>query len=221
MGLKNRDGGKVTYVKIKEGKFFASSDKELANPFEQLSGVVVDTYLKDEDYNGIPNRKFYTVLEDEGERFIMGLNVESSFASTFISFLMNADLSKSINIFPKVENVIKNGKESQKRNMLISQGGKFLKAYFTKDTPNGLPAMQKVERRGGKIEWIKDELLDFYEDLIINKFKVEANKNKSGEVHAVVTEVPTKAVSTEKSTVTSTLPWEGGSADDADDDLPF
>lgn len=219
MGLKNRDGAKTNYVKIKEGKFYLSTDKELTNPFDELSGTITDTYLKDEDYNGIPSRKFYTVLEDETEKFIIGFNIESSMASTFITFLRNADLSKSLTLVPRLENIVKNGKEFQKRSILIMQGGKFLKAYFTKDNPNGLPPMQRVERRGGKIEWIKDELLDFYEDLIINRFKVEANKNK--ENSTVIKQVESsKSTSVEVVPSTAKLPWEDGPEEEGED-LPF
>lgn len=222
MGLKNRDGGKTNYVKVKDGKFYLSTDKELTAPFDELSGVITDTYLKDEEYKGIPSRKFYTVFEDEGERFIIGFNIESSFASTFISFLMNADLAQPVTIVPRVETINKNGTEVQKRSILVSQNGRFLKAYFTKDNPNGLPQMEKIERRGGKIEWNKDEMLDFYEGLILNKFKVEANKNKGAAAPAIRQEVTgDQPVSTER-TVTTKLPWsEGVGSEASDDDLPF
>lgn len=220
MGLKNRDGLKTSYVKVKDGKFYLSTDKELTAPFDELTGIMTDAFLKDEDYLGVPQRKMYIALEDADGKYLLGLNIESSMASSLIGFLANADLSREVALVPRMEKTNKNGKDIEKRTILVAQDGKFLKSKFTKENPNGLPPMQKVERRGGKIEWIKDEMLDFYEDLIINTFKVQASKNK-GSVPAVTSEngasVTTVSDSPNKG---AKLPW---SSDDDEDgeDLPF
>lgn len=217
MGLKNRDGGKTSYVKMKDGKFYLSTDKELETPFEELYGTVTDTYLKDEVYNGVPNRKVYFVIEDGVERMIIGFNVEATMTCGLIGFLKNADLTQPLSLVPKFEVIKKDGQEFKKKSVLVTQNGKFLKSFFTKENPNGLPAMQRIERRGGKVEWVKDELLDFLENIITNDFKPRVNANK-GNVSVVVQELP--PVSTEKVSTTTTLPWDSG--DEAgDEDLPF
>jgi hypothetical protein len=216
MGLKNREGGKTVYVKMKDGKFYLSTDKELETPFEEMYGTITDTYLKDEVYNGIPNRKVYFVLEDGVERMIIGFNVEATMTGGLIGFLKNADLTQPLSFVPKFEVVKKDGQEYKRKSILVTQNGKFLKSLFTKGSPNGLPPMQKIERRGGKVEWVKDEMLDFLENIITNEFKPKVNANK-GNVSVVVQELP--PASADKKSTTSTLPWDNGEADE--DDLPF
>ncbi len=216
MGLKNREGGKTVYVKMKDGKFYLSTDKELETPFEEMYGTITDVYLKDEVYNKIPNRKVYFVLEDGVERMIIGFNIEATMTCGLIGFLKNADLTQPLSFVPKFEVVKKDGQEYKRKSILVTQNGKFLKSLFTKENPNGLPAMQKIERRGGKVEWVKDEMLDFLENIITNEFKPKVNANK-GNVSVVVQELP--PVSTAKATTTSALPWDNGEADE--DDLPF
>lgn len=217
MGLKNRDGGKTSYVKMKDGKFYLSTDKDLETPFEELYGTITDVYLKDEVYNGIPNRKLYLVIEDGVERMIIGFNIEATMTCGLIGFLKNADLTQALSLVPKFEIIKKDGQEFKRKSILVTQNGTFLKSLFTKDNPNGLPAMQKIERRGGKVEWVKDEMLDFLENIVINEFKPKVNANK-GNVSVVVQEL--SPVSTDKASTTASLPWDNG-ADVGDDDLPF
>ena len=219
MGLRNGTDAKTVYVKVKNGKFYLATDKELTSPYSELFGIVTDMYLKDEEYMNISSRKFYIVLEDEGERYIIGFNIESSYTSSILTFLMNADLSKPLTLHPREKNEIgKDGKEKLRRSILISQEGKFLKAYFTRETPNGLPEMQKIERRGGKIEWNKDAVLDFYEDLILNRLrpKVEGNKAKVSSVPHVQAVSSGDSVKPEPTVKT---PWDD--EDDVTEDLPF
>lgn len=219
MGLKNRDGGKTSYIKMKDGKFYLSTDKELEHGFEEMDGTITDVYLKDEVYNGIPNRKVYFVLEDGVERMIIGFNIEATMTCNLIGFLKNADFSKPLSFVPKFEVVKKDGVEYKRKSVLVSQNGSFMKSHFTKENPNGLPAMQKIERRGGKVEWVKDEMLDFLENIITGEFKEKANANK-GNVSVITQEL--QPVSTEtKSTSRVPLPWENGSDTSDDDDLPF
>lgn len=216
MGLKNREGGKTSYVKMKEGKFYLSTDKELQTPFEELDGTITDCYLKDEVYQGIPNRKLYFVLEDGVERMIIGFNIEAMMTCNLIGFLKNADLSRPLSFVPKFEIVKKDGVDYKRSSVLVSQDGKFLKSFFTKENPNGLPPAQRVERRGGKVEWIKDEMLDFLENIVNTEFKDKVSANK-GNISVVVQELP--PVRTEsKASATTSLPWDNASDED---DLPF
>ena len=170
MGLNNREGGTVHYVKIKDGQFYLTKD-ETNTPYNQLEGVLTDMYLKDEDFQGQKVRKLYVVLQDGSEKYIVGMNLNSSYASTFLSFLMSiTDLSQTISLSPMMKTETVNGKEVDRRTIFVSQNGSKPKMYFTKDTPNGLPQMKKVRVNGTDV-WDKTEMLEFYEDLILKTIK--------------------------------------------------
>lgn len=170
MALKNRDAASVKYVKIKDGSFYLTKD-ESNTPYNELEGVLVDLFLKDEEFQNQPVRKLYVALQDGIDKYIVGMNLNSSYASTFLSFLMSiSDLSKPVALSPlmKTENV--NGKDVERRTLFVSQGNEKPKMYFTKDTPNGLPQMRKVRVNGTDV-WDKTDMLEFYENLIVNTIK--------------------------------------------------
>lgn len=170
MALKTRSDLKTTYAKIKDGKFYLSTDKENKTPFDSLEGVISDIFFKDETYEGKVIKKLYIAVADGDEKILIGFSFDSSYTTTLIGFLMNADLSKKLEISPLEKTVNVNGTDVKKRSLLVSQDGTFMKAYFTKDHPNGLPAMKKV-KFNGKDVWDKTEFLEFYEKTINETIK--------------------------------------------------
>lgn len=165
MALKNRSDQKVAYAKIKEGKFYLATDKDYKNPFDSVEGTIVDLFLKDETYEGKPNRKLYVAISDGDEKTLIGFSFDSAYTTTLISFLKNADLSKPLEISPVEKVEIVNGIEKKKRSLLVSQNGSFMKSYFTRNEPNGLPEMRKI-KFNGKDVWDKTEFLQFFENTI-------------------------------------------------------
>lgn len=208
MALKNRSDQKVAYAKIKDGKFYLATDKEYKNPFDSVEGTIVDLFIKDETYDGKTNRKLYVAVSDGTEKTLIGFSFDSSYTTTLISFLKNADLSKPIEISPTEKKEIVNGTEKVRRSLLVSQEGRFMKAYFTRNQPNGLPEMRKI-KFNGKDVWDKTEFLQFFENTI-NDLK-QSLKGGSRPEHGVIYK---NEPSVE---VEAKLPWE----EDASDDLPF
>lgn len=170
MGLKQRTAtGK--YLKLKDGKFYLSTDKENKESFAEVEGRLVDIYLKDEVYENTPQRKLYLVMNDGDENLIVNVRIDSRYATSFLQFIPNVDLQKPFSIVPvSKEEKGANGEPVTKSSLLISQFGSFVKAYFSKSTPNGLPQMKQV-KVNGKMIWDKGEMLEFYENYITNEIK--------------------------------------------------
>lgn len=169
MGL-NKKGANVKYVRLKNGKFYLSSDKELSEPFDELEGRVVDFFFRDEDYQGTVTKKLYIAIADAVDKYLLGLNFESSYTSKLLAFLKNADLTKNLSISIGTEDASFNGKDWTKTTLFVNQNGRSVSAAYTKANPNGLPEMKKV-KVGNKTVWDKSDFLDFYENLVRNVLK--------------------------------------------------
>lgn len=168
MGL-NKNQSTYQYVRIKNGKFYLSTDKECTTPYDELTGIIQNIFVKNETYEGNPVQKLVTVVESDGEKYYFSFNFESAMASTYIGFLKNADFSKPVVLRPISETVIKDNQESLRTTILVNQDGKSLKSFFTKDNPNGLPPMKQI-KLNGKMVWDKTEMLDFYKNIIKEEF---------------------------------------------------
>ena len=194
MALRNRENN-VQYLRIKDGKFFLG--KDLETPYEELEGLITSMYYKDETYEDKPQRKLILVIKDGEENYQLGLNVESSSYSSFVSFLKNVDVTKKLTLHPKIDVKRDGDKEVVRRSLLISQDGKFAKGYFTKDDNHGLPKWETVIV-GKKKVTDKSEYLDFLENFVTENF---INKIQGKEV-IIQEEVEDDAE------VSSSLPWD-------------
>jgi len=214
MALRNGTDA-AQYLRIKDGKFFLSSDKEFASPYTELEGQITGFRYRDEDYEGVPQRKLYVTIQDGDERYQLGINVESSSYSSLVNFLPNVDVSKPISFHPKEDTVNKDGKDITRRSILLSQGGKYAKGYFTKDSGNELPKWDIVTV-GKKKVTDKTKYLEYLEDFVKNK--IQPLLGEAPVAAEPRTEV--KATATKKANAKEPLPWDKDE-EVATDDLPF
>lgn len=176
MALKNRDTN-VIYLKCVEGKFYLSSDKEKKQPYDELEGIITDIGIRTDVYEGTPMKKLYLSIESDGSIYSISFNMDSSYTSTFMSFIKNADITKPLSLFPLLKEENKNGKDTKRYSILIKQDGNFMKSYFTKDDPKGLPQMKEI-KVSGKTMWDRTDMIEFYEDIINNELKPIVKGNK-------------------------------------------
>ena len=196
MGLQNKPKG--NYVRItKEGKFLLGKDTE--NVYDELTGKITNFSFKDDEFEGQKIRKLVITLEDNGDSYILSMPFDSSYSSTVVSFLKNADLTREITLVP----LVKTEGEKSSRTLLVKQGDSFMKSYYTKDQPHGQPMFKKVTKKSGKVEWDKDDFLEFRENVIMNELLTQ-----------VKNETPRKATQ-----VVSAEDIED--VEDGDGDLPF
>lgn len=169
MGLKTKVGFK--YIKLRDGKFYLSTDKENATPYDELEGRIIDIGTKVDTFEGTKIERIYVVVEsDDRELYNLSFNIDGGYASSFMSFIRNADLSQPLTLKPVVKVENKNGTDIKRLSMLIEQNGAFLKSYHTKDNPNGLPAMKQVTV-SGKTLWDKTDMIEFYKNAIATVLK--------------------------------------------------
>ena len=98
--------------------------------------------------------------------------------------------------------------EKTKRSLLVRQDDQWVKAYFTKATPNGLPAFKKITKKSGKVEWDKENFLEFLENIILNEFKPIVTNNRPSTAKEPVADEDGVVINSEEDT-------------EVNDDLPF
>jgi hypothetical protein len=125
--------------------------------YDSLSGWLTDIKTKESEYG----KSWVLVLKDEQGSYNLEMKYSSGYATSFLKAIPNADLSEVITLSPKL---IVDGDKKQSV-LFISQNGKGLKHYWTKDTPRDLPTMKKVKVRGVDT-WDDTERMDYLENYI-------------------------------------------------------
>lgn len=170
MGLKENANGNVQYVRIKDGKFYLSAD--LTKPYTELEGLLTSIRFKEDEWEGNKIRKCNFGLTDTetGITYVVGLSVDSSYFSSLVGFLKNADLKEVMSFHPKVNKYKKeDGKEAERRSIMVSQDGIFMKNFYNKESGNKLPEFKKV-KVSGKTVYDKEEFLEALEAIVTSEF---------------------------------------------------
>lgn len=174
MGLGN-NAGRGTFVNIKEGKLYVKKGDQ-TEFFTDLTGHLTDLNIREDEYDG----KKYKVLElsimDGDERFLLKMRVGSGYMVSFCMQLPNVNFTKPITFCPS----LKEENKKKKFNMFLRQDDHALKWWFTKDKPNGLPALKKVSING-EDKWDSFDQTQFLLDMLINKVKP-----KLKEIHPIM-----------------------------------
>ena len=125
--------------------------------YDSLSGWLTDIKTKESEYG----KSWVLVLKDEEGSYNLEMKYSSGYATSFLKAIPNATLSEVITLSPKL---IVDGDKKQSV-LFISQNGKGLKHFWTKDNPRDLPPMVKKKVRGVDI-WDDTERMDYLENYI-------------------------------------------------------
>jgi hypothetical protein len=180
MGL-NQSQSKGVFLSITNGKlvrqFASATEKSVSRVnkmgrevheefYDSLTGYLTDIKTKESEYG----KSWVLVLKDNDGSYNLEMKYSSGYATSFLKAIPNAELSQLITLSPKL---IVDGDKKQSV-LFISQNGKGLKHYWTKDTPRDLPPMVKVKVRGVDTwdDTDRMEYLDnFVKDIILPKIK--------------------------------------------------
>jgi uncharacterized protein (UPF0333 family) len=182
MSAKKRDSAGFKYLKIKDGNLYYTTDKNHENPYDEVEGNIVNLVFKTETWEKQEIEKLQVYLHDGEGYDVLTFPVDSSWFSTFVSFAKNADLSKpvTLHVMEKAEKD-KSGKDVKRRTLLVSQDGTYMKSYYNREHPNGLPTFKQV-KISGRLVWEKSEFLDFLKNVVENELKPQLPAFSSGKV---------------------------------------
>lgn len=126
--------------------------------YDAISGVITDVKVSTHQEYG----DFWNVyLQDGEETFCLQFNYSSSYAAAFLKTLPNVDLKEKVRIIPS----LKMEGTKKKVTLFVNQHGKALKHAYTKDTPNGLPQLEKI-KIGRQEKWSDAKMMEFLEKMV-------------------------------------------------------
>jgi hypothetical protein len=173
MALENKEQGQ--YITIYRGKLaqrvqrstqgaiqrINKNGKEVCEKYyDRFIGQLVGINTKDSDYG----RQWIFSFKDEGEIYHLQLPYSNSFSVAFLKMLPNINLAEKMEFSPS--NKLVDGKNQS--SLFIKQNGVNIKHAFTKDNPNGLPAMEKIIVKGKEV-WDDSKRLAFLEKMVVEK----------------------------------------------------
>lgn len=128
----------MTYLRLKEGEMYLSTDKECENPLGTLTGNISKLELKQESYEGAPVEKLYVHVTNGSDTVNFQINTNSRHYSVFLGMLQNANVKEPIEFVPTADKQ-DNGKI--RTVILVKQNGEWLKSIYT---GNPLPRWKEV-----------------------------------------------------------------------------
>lgn len=168
MGLKERP--KRTFVRLKDGKFYKSTDKEYTTPYTELEGRIIGIDIKTETYNNNPLEKLYLEIDGGDDTYSLGIPFDSTYTTKLLSFLKNADITRPLSLHPSLK---KDG-DKEVRTIFVQQDEEYLKSAYPKGNKE-VPQMKKL--KSGK--WFKEDFLDFFRELVLKEFKPKVAEAKT------------------------------------------
>lgn len=166
MGVQKNSTSQLKYVKTRDGKFFLKDDPQ---PYDELQGRLTDIgfdLVEFEKDSGKKVKTLFVVLTDEDGSYKLSFVFDSIATTGFLKFLKSTNLNEDIIIVPNLreENGVK------KRSIFVKQAGKFMKSYYSKDHPNGLPELKKTKFKG-ETKWDNGDQLEFLENVVLTDLK--------------------------------------------------
>ena len=171
MGLQSNQGSGV-FLSISNGKlvrqFKSPTDhsvsrvnkagKEVHEEFyDSLIGQIKDIKTKESEYG-----KFWVVTVSDGTiNYFLEMKYSSGYSNSFLKALPNVDLKKPVTLSPKL--YIDGDKKSSV--LFLNQNGAAFKHYFTKETPNGMPNLEKIKVKGVET-WDDTKRMEFLEEYV-------------------------------------------------------
>jgi hypothetical protein len=152
--------------------------------YKGWKGRITDIRVKDHPDYG----KFWNVtLTDETGDAVLQMNYSSGYSAAFLKMLPNVDLDSDVTITPKL--TIEGDKK--KASLFLTQHGDPIKWYYTKDNPNGLPALKQIKVKG-KVTWDDSDMMEFLERMVNTEIlpKLKSFKAVASEVEEKEEEAP-------------------------------
>ena len=165
MGVQKNSASQLKYVKMKDGKFFLKDDPQ---PYDELQGRLIDIGFDLVEFQKDKGKvkTLYVVLGDEDGTYKLSFVFDNIATTTFLKFLKSSNLDQDIIIVPN----LREEEGVKKRSIFLKQAGKFLKSYYSKDHPNGLPELKKTKFKG-ETKWDNGDQLEFLEKVVLEDIK--------------------------------------------------
>lgn len=162
MALGDNQGG-FKYLNIRNGKV-SYKEKGAAEYTDNdfVEGIITGIKFEDREFKGKRYVEASIIIVDGDEKYHLQMSTSSGYFTQFCNALRTGDVKKKVKITPWLTD----DGERKRSGVFINQDGKALKWYSTKDNPQDVPNLEKVEFDGETkwsslkqrtywIEWLK------------------------------------------------------------------
>lgn len=158
MGLE-QNSGKLIFVNIKEGKLYIKPKDSEVQFFDALSGVITRVDFQNETYQGQDYEKCKLTIVDGDDRYLLQIRTDSGYFRGFCNSLKSGEPTHRIRCAPfyKKEN------DKTQTTFFVSQNGKTLKHFHTKDNPGDLPQVEAITFKG-KTGWDGTKQIEYWKN---------------------------------------------------------
>jgi len=162
MGLETNNGS-FLYLNIKNGKIVYKTKEGEKKETDAVSGIITAVKFEDKEWEGKKYVQACLTIVDGEERFLLQMDTNSGYFTTFCNALRTGNPTKKIKISPWME--VKGSKK--KSGIFVNQFDKALKWYSTKDNPQDVPKMESTEF-GGKTLWSSQKQQDYWKNWLLS-----------------------------------------------------
>ena len=157
--------------------------------YDYIDGIITEIKTRETTYG----KQWVITLKDDAGVQALQMPYSGGYAAAFLKTLPNVNLSEKVVFIPKL--TIEG--EKKKATLFISQNGKALKHFYTKENPNGLPQLSQVKIKG-KLVYDDSSMMDFLEKMVEKDIIPKLSKSS----------VPEPAMA-------------GEASEESDDEMPF
>lgn len=159
MGL-NEKRDRPTFVNFSEGKFKVGKKNEGFKLYSSLSGKITGVSFDNNEYQGVTSRQIVISLSDDDGKFVLSTKASNGYGIGILYQLPLVDFSQEVEFSASYDH------EAKKANCFLSQNGKSLKRYWTKDNPRDLPQLENLGVVKGKTVWSGDKQQAYFEEYV-------------------------------------------------------
>lgn len=140
--------------------------------YDYIEGRITDIQTRENDYG----KNWLISMSDSEGDYVLQMPYSSGYSAAFLKTLPNIDLDQQVKLTPKL--TIEG--EKKKTVLFVSQKGKALKFFYTKDTPNRIPQLEQKKVKG-KMVWDDSEIMFFLEEMVKNEILPQLGRSMHSE----------------------------------------
>lgn len=160
------------FVNIRDGKLVVKNKDGQMESYASIKGTIFKVEFIEEEFKGKKYEKAKIFLKSDGQNYILQMRTDSGYFRGFCNSLKSSVSPKSeMTISPNSKDG-ENGKSQT--TCFISQDGKFLKHFFTKDFSGDendfLPPLEKIEFKG-EFHYDNTKQIEYWKKWLSSKFQ--------------------------------------------------
>jgi hypothetical protein len=150
----------IMFLNINKGLFVKSINKD--ETYKRLTGTITSVHIKKDYFKTQEyDLAMFTIMDGE-EKYILSVKCSSMYFKAMCNSMKSGDITQPFTFEPSYK------EQENKSTVFVSQNGKILKWFHTRENPGDMP-FAKQHDLGGKIIWDSTEQVEFWIDWCKNQ----------------------------------------------------